>query len=434
MRKLICVISLALITCILLCSCSAGSSVKPDTSTTDNGKKFGEEVAAESSNEQPEQTAQETSKPAEETSVAQESSDPGPVSDFESGTQHGSFYGLEFDCPKNWSTKDGEEGFYYYYPSHDNGMVMLMYEYIEGASTYDPIDAVNALLQGMMSGLDSFERKSEITKKTNKNGVVYYKNNLSMSVSGQDMDTIAYFIFSDDNVYNVYCSNYVGSSYDSFPDYEKLGDTFAVSKTSTSNTPTPSSQSAQTSAPLQIELVEYGCTMMSSGYVYYGVVLHNPNEDIAIQFPSFRVTARDADGILLGTEDQTLSIIYPGETVAHGFLGFKVDEEPATYEVQMLPFPDYGVLKKGQYTPTEKLEVINYAMRDSKIVGEINNPNNRSFDTVAVTVIYRDSEGNIVFGDSTFVSDVAANSTTPFELSNYHDVDGYDFELYASEW
>ena len=394
MRKLICVISLALITCILLCSCSAGSSVKPDTSTTDNGKKFGEEVAAESSNEQPEQTAQETSKPAEETSVAQESSDPGPVSDFESGTQHGSFYGLEFDCPKNWSTKDGEEGFYYYYPSHDNGMVMLMYEYIEGASTYDPIDAVNA----------------------------YVAN--TIAYSSDEWETY--------ERYNVARTDMV--DYYSFPDYEKLGDTFAVSKTSTSNTPTPSSQSAQTSAPLQIELVEYGCTMMSSGYVYYGVVLHNPNEDIAIQFPSFRVTARDADGILLGTEDQTLSIIYPGETVAHGFLGFKVDEEPATYEVQMLPFPDYGVLKKGQYTPTEKLEVINYAMRDSKIVGEINNPNNRSFDTVAVTVIYRDSEGNIVFGDSTFVSDVAANSTTPFELSNYHDVDGYDFELYASEW
>ena len=430
MKRQIKLISYIMIVCILLCGCSIGSVSKPDTST-ESGSKFGEESSAD----QPEQSAaQETSKPAEEASTAQESSDPGPVSDYDSGTQHGSFYGLEFDCPKNWTTKDGEEGFYYYYPSHDNGMVMLMYQYIEGASTYDPIDAVNALLQGMMTGLDAFERKSEITKKTNKNGVAYYKINLSMSVSGKDMDTIAYFIFSGDNVYNVYCSNYVGSSYDSFPDYEALGDTFAISKSSSSNTPAPSSQPTQSSELKSLEIVEYGCAMASSGYIYYGVILHNPNENIAIELATIRITARDADGILLGTEDQTLSIIYPGETVAHGFLAFDVEEEPTTYDIQLLEVPDYGILKSGRFTPTEAFEVINFAKRGSKIVGEINNPNNRSFDTVAVTVIYRDSEGNIVCGDTTFVDDVAASTTTPFEIDVRSSWDDYDFELYASEW
>ena len=197
---------------------------------------------------------------------------------------------------------------------------------------------------------------------------------------------------------------------------------------------TDSEGNTSSTEPLQIELVDYGCTMVSSGYVYYGVILHNPNENIAIEFPSFRVTARDADGVILGTEDQTLSIIYPGEQIAHGFLGFKVDETPSSYEVQILPYKDYNVLRQSQFEPTEAMEAINFAKRDSKIVGEINNPNDRSFDSVCLTVIYRDSDGKIVCGDSTFVSDVAASSTTPFEISVSSEMNDYEFELYVSEW
>ena len=67
---------------------------------------------------------------------------------------------------------------------------------------------------------------------------------------------------------------------------------------------------------LPIEVKEFGYGMSQGKYLYCGVVLYNPNKTIACEFPTYRITARDSDGIILGTTDQTLSILYPEQTVS----------------------------------------------------------------------------------------------------------------------
>lgn len=169
-------------------------------------------------------------------------------------------------------------------------------------------------------------------------------------------------------------------------------------------------------------------------YLYYGFYLYNPNESKIVQFPTVRITARDADGALLGTEDQVMNVIYPLERYAHGFQAFKVDEVPASVSFEVETPKEWNIKSVSTEKPYSPLVVVNYMKRNDKIVGEINNPNDYAIDLVAVTAIFRDSDGNLVCGDTTFVDDVAAGTTTPFEMSISSYFSAFDFEMDAKPW
>lgn len=204
-------------------------------------------------------------------------------------------------------------------------------------------------------------------------------------------------------------------------------------KPTTEPTPTP----APTPAPEQfkpLEVKEFGYSI-NRGYLYYSICIHNPNESFFVEFPTFRVTARDASNVLLGTEDQVLFSIYPQQDVWHAFMGFKVDEEPASVSVEMLMPKDYNIkkissVKQPTYIP---LTAINYAQRGDKIVGEIKNDNDYEISQAIVTVVYRDKNGNLLGGDSTFVDSIPANGTAPFEKSTYTSFSDV-FEVYVGRW
>ena len=141
---------------------------------------------------------------------------------------------------------------------------------------------------------------------------------------------------------------------------------------------------------------------LNGEYLYYAVVIHNPNADYAIDYPSFRITARDGDGILLGTEEQTLSIIYPEQDFCYAFQAFHVDETPTTVDIEIVSpkeenIRELGTLRRPDYTP---MAVVNTAMRNGvvgkQIVGEVQNDNNYDYDTVVVTVFFKDADDNLI--------------------------------------
>lgn len=179
---------------------------------------------------------------------------------------------------------------------------------------------------------------------------------------------------------------------------------------------------------------------MNGEYLYYAVVIHNPNMDYALDYPTFRVTARDAEGILLGTEDQTLSIIYPGQDFSYAFQAFHVDEVPSTVDIEIIPPESHNIrvpetLKRPEYTP---MTVVNTAMRgsgmESRIVGEVRNDNDYTYDNAIVTVFFRDAEGKLIAGESTFIDNVSAHSTTPFEININQSFATENYEVYANIW
>lgn len=69
------------------------------------------------------------------------------------------------------------------------------------------------------------------------------------------------------------------------------------------------------------EVIESATNVSSSAfdgkfYVQWVAVLKNPNVGLFGTFPTVVVTARDAQGVVLGTDDQVLESIPPGATIA----------------------------------------------------------------------------------------------------------------------
>ena len=169
-------------------------------------------------------------------------------------------------------------------------------------------------------------------------------------------------------------------------------------------------------------------------YLKYYIVIHNPNEEIAVEFPSFRITARDSDNVVMGTEDQTLSIIYPGQDFYYGSQAFSVDGAPDTVDFEMLSPEEYNLKNASVMDEFKQLEVVNTAVREEKFVGEISNPNSYDIDSAIVVVVCKDNSGNVVYVDSTFVDSVTSGKTVPFSISFYKDIDTTNVEYYANKW
>lgn len=183
-----------------------------------------------------------------------------------------------------------------------------------------------------------------------------------------------------------------------------------------------------------VEIADSGWYLKNNEWLYYYVVLHNPNEKIAVEFPSFRITARDANGVLLGTEDQTLSIIYPGQDFVFGSQAFSVDEMPDKVEFEMLDAEDYNLKNVSVLDEFKPLEVVNAGVKSEKLLGEVKNPNDYDIDTVAVVAICKNAAGEIIGIENTYVDNVKAGSTTPFSTSVYLKESVESVECYANQW
>ena len=58
-----------------------------------------------------------------------------------------------------------------------------------------------------------------------------------------------------------------------------------------------------------LDIAESGYKMIEGGFLYCSVKVHNPNTDLAVLYPTVRITARDSSGKKLSTQDQILSNI-----------------------------------------------------------------------------------------------------------------------------
>ena len=183
-----------------------------------------------------------------------------------------------------------------------------------------------------------------------------------------------------------------------------------------------------------LEVKDSGWYLKNGQWLYYYVVLHNPNEEIAVNLPGFRITARDANGGLLGTTDQILSVIYPGQDFVFGSQAFEVGSMPDKVDFEILTVDDYKLKSVGGLQEYKPLEVVNANISSDKILGEISNPNEYDLDQVTLVAICRNAAGELIGVENTYVSDVKANSTTPFSTSAYIDGEVASIECYANQW
>jgi len=180
------------------------------------------------------------------------------------------------------------------------------------------------------------------------------------------------------------------------------------------------SASAQQVTPVLLESGWSAIPTWGGFYIQYGLRVHNPNENLAVRFPSVRITARSgSDAILATVEVSLFSNMHPNQVIAQGGTAFITDEIPAVVDFEVLrpgdwAFADPASLGISEYA---SLEVRNISSEGQRITGEVVNPGNYHIDIAVVNVIFRDDSGQITGGFLEFVNSLPGNSSTPFEIN-----------------
>lgn len=187
---------------------------------------------------------------------------------------------------------------------------------------------------------------------------------------------------------------------------------------------------------IPLDIAESGYTMIEGGFLYCSVKVHNPNTDLAILYPTVRITARDAGGALLGTQDQTLSTIYPQQDFWYSGQLLQVDEAPSSIEFTIVQPDDYNIvpastLEQSTFTP---LSVESTAMHSERLVGEVVNKNDFDLDMIVVAVVFRNEDGDIIGGESTFVDKLPSSGSVPFDMPIHSEFANCNYEVYANSW
>ena len=172
-------------------------------------------------------------------------------------------------------------------------------------------------------------------------------------------------------------------------------------------------------------------------YIQYAIAVKNPNTERAVMFPTVRLTARDAEGAVLGTDEIVGSSILPGGTWYSAFQGPSVDSKPAAVDFEIVqPDDSDWVSPESIENAGKPLTVENPIKRTDKIAGEVSNPNDFDIDSVAVVVFFRDESGKLLAGETTYTDKVSAGGKIPFEIPLWGD-EGYitdNFEVYTYPW
>lgn len=187
---------------------------------------------------------------------------------------------------------------------------------------------------------------------------------------------------------------------------------------------------------ISLDIAESGYTMIEGGFLYCSVKVHNPNTDLAILYPTIRITARDASGALLGTQDQTLSTIYPQQDFWYSGQLLQVDEAPSSVEFTIVQPDDYNIVPAStlEQSTFTSLSVESTAMHSERLVGEVVNKNDFDLDMIVVAAVFRNEDGDIIGGESTFVDKLPSSGSVPFDMPIHSEFANCNYEVYANSW
>ena len=184
-----------------------------------------------------------------------------------------------------------------------------------------------------------------------------------------------------------------------------------------------------------VRLVESGYEISEGGYMNAGVVIENPSQDTAYEFPKIIATAFDANGAVLATETQVLNEIQPGERQAfHVFMSCN-GQEPARIDFSVengnKVAPSSKVIKSSDLIISGTNERVD--KYSSSLTGMVKNNSQNNAKGIAVTVLLR-KEGKIVSAYTSFVDDLNAGQEKPFDISLRSKAEHDSYEVVAIDW
>ncbi len=184
---------------------------------------------------------------------------------------------------------------------------------------------------------------------------------------------------------------------------------------------------------------EYGYWVSDQGYVHYGVGLTCEGAR-GLQFATIEITGRDAAGSVVFSDTQTFGAMEPGEVLYYSGLAGN-GTMPDSVEIAAVRPEEYEVATGEVNVPryrTEGISTVEDELLGASFTGEVilDREGDAQLMTgdVFVSVILRDEDGSIVFGEMSFANAPEAGERSAFEV-NCFDVPDYDtVEVYAVAW
>ncbi|WP_432519768.1 hypothetical protein [Kineococcus sp. SYSU DK006] len=172
-------------------------------------------------------------------------------------------------------------------------------------------------------------------------------------------------------------------------------------------------------------------------FLHWAALLNNPNTSHYGAFPVITVTARDAGGQVLATQQQTLNALPPGADIAWAGL-LQAPEQPTAVEVTYAAVDWYPTkTTAADYPPFTASGVQRSGDAYSRqVVGELINPYPAAVGSMAITALYRDGDGRLLTGATGYVDALPAAGTLPFSVM---DITGLaqqpaGIEVHAMPW
>lgn len=191
--------------------------------------------------------------------------------------------------------------------------------------------------------------------------------------------------------------------------------------------PSPSPAAEEiSSGPQRQDIVvkEYGFSADEYGKTHYGVIIENPNDQYAAERFQVSITARDADGKILGTDTANPRYLFPLQTTA--IAGpIQTTTAPDSIEVKVsINDSSWKVddsIQGGDVDTAyhvENLAEIDKGYGMVSVTGEVFNDSGADAEQMIVNLIMRDADGKIVYGDYDYVKTrVPAGDSSAFEFN-----------------
>ncbi len=178
----------------------------------------------------------------------------------------------------------------------------------------------------------------------------------------------------------------------------------------------------KTAAPQQLSVAESGYSVDADGFMTYAAVVENPNSNWLANYPKVTVTAKDANGAILFSHDDSITYLFPnGKQAITGFTsvdGSKVASVEATAYQSDKNWTEedvQGADADSLFEVTNLNEMINEYGRIS-YTGEVSNKTDQDASAIKISVVLRNAAGAIVGGYYTYVNDVQPGGTSPFQM------------------
>lgn len=172
-------------------------------------------------------------------------------------------------------------------------------------------------------------------------------------------------------------------------------------------------------------------------YIHYAAMISN-NSGTAVEYPGIRVTAKNNENTVLGTDNMTGSCIMPGDRIILN--NFISAADCNASDVSDVIFAICNGDPDSSLSSATSNDFIITGVKEHKdaffpnVTGEITSKYSENMSTISISAVFRNKR-KLVAAETTYINDLHPNTPTAFQFNILSDVPEYDsVEVVAKPW